>query len=66
MAINWDCLKKPSAITTEAEVIKRLEERGLAQADANQRQLEEAKAADVKRRRIEEIQASRLAGKLEE
>lgn len=61
MAIDWSCLDRPANPASqhaEGEVIKRLEEQASAQSDANQRQLQEAKAEEAKRRRAEERQAA--------
>ena len=62
----WDSLTTPrnSALPpTDEEVVKRLSERALAQAEVNQRALEKAKAEQAKQARREEVMATVLAAK---
>jgi len=56
----WASLRtpaNPASTHADGEVIKRLEEQASAQAAANERQLNEARAEEAKRKRAEERQA---------
>ena len=62
----WAALTAPrnSAVPpTEQEVVKRLTERSMAQADANRAAIEKAKAEQVKQQRRDEAMATVLAAK---
>lgn len=62
----WDSLKtprNPALPPTDEEVINRLTERGMPQADANQRALEKAKAEQAKQARRDDAMATVLAAK---
>lgn len=61
MAINWSCLDKPANPASqhaEGEILKRLTDRAMSQADANEAALNRAKADEVKRKREEERQTA--------
>lgn len=65
MAINWSCLNRPAnpaSKHSEGDVIRNLTDRAIAQAEANQRALQQAIADEKKRQRIEDRKAAAIFG----